>query len=228
MLHPIKIAPSLLSADFAYLADEIKKCEEGGADLLHLDVMDGHFVPNITIGPIVIEAIRKITSLPLSCHLMISDPDRYIESFIKSGADYISFHVEGHIHTHRTLDLIHNLGAKAGVALNPATPLDFAKDAAEFCDYILLMSVNPGFGGQKFINSFLDRAEKLRKYLIKRSLKHVEIEVDGGVKINNVKEIVKAGANILVCGSGIFNGDIVQNINQLRENAQSAYSTQKF
>jgi ribulose-phosphate 3-epimerase len=223
MLNPIKIAPSLLSADFAHLADEIKKCEDGGADILHVDVMDGHFVPNITIGPMIVQAIRSVTDMTIGCHLMITDPDRYIEDFVKAGANIISVHVEGQMHLHRTLEFIRGFGIKAGVAINPATPLDFAKDAAEYCDLILLMSVNPGFGGQEFIPSFLRRAETMRNHLIKQSLKNVEIEVDGGVKFENVAEIVKSGANILVCGSGLFNGDLVANIKELRRRAEEAY-----
>lgn len=225
MKKQIKIAPSLLSADFAYLADDVKKCEEGGADMLHVDVMDGHFVPNITIGPLIVDAIRKVSKLPISCHLMITDPDRYIPDFVKAGASMISVHVEGQVHLHRTLGLIKSFGIKAGTALNPATPLDFAYDAAEYSDFILLMSVNPGFGGQEFIPTFLRRAEQVRNYLIKRSLKNVEIEVDGGVKIENAWDIVRAGANILVCGSGIFKGDVVANIKELRKKANLAVSS---
>lgn len=222
MKKQIKIAPSLLSADFAHLADDIKKCEDAGADMLHVDVMDGHFVPNITIGPPVVDAIHRVSKLPISCHLMITDPERYIPDFAQAGANMISVHVEGQVHLHRTLALIKSFGIKAGSALNPATPLDFAYDAAEYSDFILLMSVNPGFGGQEFIPTFLRRAEMVRNYLIKRSLKHVEIEVDGGVKIENVREIVRAGANILVCGSGIFKGDIITNIKELRKRADKA------
>ncbi|MFH1050059.1 MAG: ribulose-phosphate 3-epimerase [bacterium] len=222
MKKQIKIAPSLLSADFAHLSDDIKKCEDGGADILHVDVMDGHFVPNITIGPLIVEAIRRVSKIPISCHLMISNPDRYIEDFVNAGANMVSVHVERQVHLHRTLGLIRKMGAKAGMALNPATPLDFAFDAAEYSDFILLMSVNPGFGGQEFIPTFLRRAELLRNYLIKRSMKEVEIEVDGGVKIENVRDIVRAGANILVCGSGIFKGDVVANIKELRKRAERA------
>jgi ribulose-phosphate 3-epimerase len=222
MKHRIKIAPSLLSADFGRLAEEVKQCEEGGADILHVDVMDGHFVPNITIGPLIVEAIRKYSDMEIACHLMITQPERYIQQFVESGANYISVHVEGQVHIHRVIELIHKFGAKAGVALNPGTPIDFAKSIAEFTDFILLMSVNPGFGGQQFIPSFISRAETLRKFLIKRSLKHVEIEVDGGVKIDNVAEIVKAGANMLVCGSGLFNGNLLENIKALRQAAEQA------
>ncbi|MFA6572206.1 MAG: ribulose-phosphate 3-epimerase [Bacteroidota bacterium] len=219
MKRDIKIAPSLLSADFSRLGDEVKKCKEGGADMLHVDVMDGHFVPNITIGPLVVKAIKPLTDIPISCHLMISEPDKYIGQFAEAGADLISAHVEGSIHLHRTLSLIKNFNLKAGIALNPATSLDIAFDAAEYCDFILLMSVNPGFGGQSFIPSFLKRAERLRTFLDTNKLEHVEIEVDGGVKIENVHEIVQAGANILVCGSGLFKGDLIQNIKALRKNA---------
>ena len=220
MGHKIKIAPSLLSADFTHLADDIKKCEEGRADILHADIMDGHFVPNITIGPSFVEAIKRVTKIPISCHLMIENPEKYIADFAKAGADMISAHVEGQTHLHRTLDLIHSFGIKAGAVLNPATPLEFAFEAAGYSDFILLMSVNPGFGGQKFIPSFLKRAGRLKNYLINNNLVHVEIEVDGGVKIDNVKEIVKAGANILVSGSGIFSGNVVANIRELRKRAE--------
>lgn len=222
MKHRIKIAPSLLSADFGRLADEVKQCEEGGADILHVDVMDGHFVPNITVGPLIVEAIRKYSNLEIDCHLMINNPDRYIQQFVESGANYISVHVEEQVHIHRVIELIHKFDIKAGVALNPGTPIDFAKSIAEFTDFILLMSVNPGFGGQQFIPSFVNRAESLRKFLIKKSLKHVEIEVDGGVKIENVAAIVRAGANMLVCGSGLFKGNLIDNIKSLRGAAEEA------
>lgn len=222
MNKEIKIAPSLLSADFAHLGNEIEKCNKGGADILHIDVMDGHFVPNITIGPLVVKAIRPLTDVDISCHLMITDPDKYIEEFAEAGANMISVHVEGLIHLHRTISVIKNLGLKAGIALNPATPLDFAFDAAEYCDFILLMSVDPGFGGQKFISSFLRRAEMMKEFLIKHDMEDIDIEVDGGVKIENVGSIVKAGANMLVCGSGLFKGNLVENIKLLRKNAEDA------
>lgn len=215
----IKIAPSLLSANFAYLADDVKQCEEGGADILHIDVMDGHFVPNITIGPLIVSALNKNTKLPLDCHLMISEPDKYIHHFVTAGADMISIHAEGQVHIHRTLSMIKQYQIKAGLALNPLTPLEYAFEAAEFCDFILLMSVNPGFGGQEFIPNFLSRCERLKEYLIKNNLENVEIEVDGGVKVDNVKQIADAGADIIVCGSGVFSGNIIDNIKNLRLNA---------
>jgi len=212
-----KIAPSLLSANFANLELEIRRCEEGGADLLHFDVMDGHFVPNITVGPLLVEPIAKITKLPIDCHLMISEPDKFIESFARAGASMISVHVEAVPHLHRTLSFIKSFNIQAGIALNPITPLDYAFDAAEYCDFILLMSVNPGFGGQSFINSFHKRARTLRTFLDDNNLSNVEIEVDGGVKFDNVREIADSGANILVSGSGLFKGDLIQNIKAMRK-----------
>ncbi len=212
-----KIAPSLLSANFANLELEIRRCEEGGADILHFDVMDGHFVPNITVGPLLVEPIAKLTKLPIDCHLMISEPDIFIENFVRAGANMISVHVEAVPHLHRTLSYIKSFNIQAGIALNPITPLDFAFEAAEYCDFILLMSVNPGFGGQNFINSFHKRAKTLREYLDYNNLSEVEIEVDGGVKLDNVKEIASSGANILVSGSGLFKGDLVQNIKEMRK-----------
>ena len=221
MHHPLKLAPSLLSADFANLERDVRLCETAGADILHIDVMDGHFVPNITIGPLIIRAIRSKTSLPFDCHLMIENPDRYIPAFAEAGADWISVHVEECKHLHRTLGLIRELGKKAGIVLNPATPLEFAYSAAEHCDFILLMSVNPGFGGQSFIPSFLKRCETLRTYLDTHGLAHVEIEVDGGVKIDNAAQIYYAGANILVSGSGLFSGDLKENIRLMRCQSES-------
>jgi ribulose-phosphate 3-epimerase len=213
----IQIAPSLLSADFANLARDIKLLEEGGADILHFDVMDGRFVPNITIGPFIAKAVKENTKLPLDCHLMIVEPDKYIPAFAEAGADYISVHAEAAPHLHRSLSLIKECGAKAGVALNPATPLDYAFEAAEYADFILLMSVNPGFGGQSFIESFFRRAAILKDFLINSDLDHVQIQIDGGVKIDNARAIAEAGADILVSGSGIFNGDIVNNLKLMKE-----------
>lgn len=213
----IYIAPSILSADFAKLGEEIRACEVGGADMIHADVMDGHFVPNITIGPLVVRAIRPHTSLPISSHLMIENPDRYIDAFAEAGADYISIHAENNYHLHRNLTYIRSLGKKAGVVLNPVTPLEYAYEAAEYADFIMLMSVNPGFGGQAFINSFLRRCSELKEHLEQYGLSDVLIEVDGGVKIANAREIVEAGADILVCGSGLFDGDLKTNISELRK-----------
>jgi ribulose-phosphate 3-epimerase len=221
-MSTIKIAPSLLSANFANLGADIEKCNQGQADIIHVDVMDGHFVPNLTIGPLVVKAVRPLTQIPISCHLMITDADKYIPEFAEAGANYISVHVEGTHHLHRTLSLITSFGIKAGIALNPATPIDFVYDSAEFCDYILLMSVDPGFGGQRFIPSFLRRAEQLKDFLVTKRLKHIEIEVDGGVNKDNVYDIVRAGADIIVSGSSLFKGDVVENIKELRLRALSA------
>ncbi|MEN6511694.1 MAG: ribulose-phosphate 3-epimerase [Chloroherpetonaceae bacterium] len=215
--NQIKIAPSLLSANFANLEQDLHQCEVGGADIIHLDVMDGHFVPNLTFGPIILQSIRGCTQLPISTHLMVTNPDSLIPEFAQLGSDYISFHVEAVPHIHRTISLIKSFGIKVGVALNPATPLEYAFVSAEFVDYILLMSVNPGFGGQDFINNFYKRASELKEFLEKENLKNVLIEVDGGVKIENARQIVQAGADILVSGSGIFKGNIVENIRKIRE-----------
>ncbi|WP_332690166.1 ribulose-phosphate 3-epimerase [Halalkalibacter lacteus] len=199
----IKIAPSILSADFAKLAEEIKDVEVGGADYIHVDVMDGHFVPNITIGPLVVEAIRPITNLPLDVHLMIENPDAYIPQFAKAGADIISVHVEACPHLHRTIHLIKEQGVKPGVVLNPATPVDVIEPIIEDIDLVLLMTVNPGFGGQRFIESVLTKIEKVAKMIQERGL-NVEIEVDGGVNAETAQKCVAAGANVLVAGSAIY------------------------
>jgi len=213
----IKIAPSLLSANFANLENEIRQCELGGADMLHLDIMDGHFVPNLTFGPIILKDIKKCTTLAISTHLMVENPDSLIPEFAQLGSEYISFHIEAVRHIHRSISLIKSFGKKAGIALNPATPLEYAYSSAEFVDYILLMSVNPGFGGQEFIDNFYRRAVQLKEFLLRENL-DVMIEVDGGVKIENAKRIVDAGADILVSGSGIFEGNIIENIKKIRSN----------
>jgi len=208
----IKIAPSLLSANFANLQSDIEQCQTAGADMLHLDIMDNHFVPNLTFGPLILQHIRKITNLPISTHLMVTNPDSLIPKFAEYGSNYISFHVEAVPHIHRSLMLIKSFGVKAGVALNPLTPIEFAFSAAEYCDFILIMTVNPGFGGQEFISNYFKRMELLNDFLNKNNLKNVEIEVDGGVKIDNIIPIIQAGANILVSGSGVFEGNIQENI----------------
>ena len=200
----VKIAPSILSADFSKLGEEIKDVEKGGADYIHVDVMDGHFVPNITIGPLIVEAIRPITKLPLDVHLMIEDPDRYIEAFANAGADYITVHVEACRHLHRTLHLIKSLGVKAGVVLNPATPVNMIQHVIKEIDMVLLMSVNPGFGGQSFIDGVLTKIREV-KSLAEQYNPGLEIEIDGGVNEETAKLCIEAGANVLVAGSAIYN-----------------------
>lgn len=202
----VKIAPSILSADFMRLGEEIKAAETAGADMLHLDIMDGHFVPNITIGPAFVEAIRKISNLPLDVHLMIEEPDKFLRDFVKAGADYITVHIEASVHLHRTVQWIKESGVKAGVSLNPATPLWSLDHILSDIDMVLLMSVNPGFGGQEFIPSVLDKIKTLRNLINERGL-NVLIEVDGGIKPNNAKEVASAGADILVMGSAFFNSE---------------------
>ncbi|EZP77994.1 ribulose-phosphate 3-epimerase [Parageobacillus genomosp. 1] len=200
----IKIAPSILSANFASLGEEIRDVEQGGADYIHVDVMDGHFVPNITIGPLIVEAIRPVTNLPLDVHLMIEQPDRYIPAFAKAGADYLSVHVEACPHLHRTIHLIKEHGVKAGVVLNPHTPVEMIQHIIEDVDLVLLMTVNPGFGGQKFIPSVLPKIRQVAQYVKERNLS-VEIEVDGGINAETARLCVEAGANVLVAGSAIYN-----------------------
>ena len=201
-----KIAPSILSADFAILGDEIKAVEEAGADYIHVDVMDGHFVPNITIGPLVVEAVKPVTSLPLDVHLMIENPDLYIGDFAKAGSDIITVHAEAVSHLHRSIQLIRDSGCSPAVSLNPATPLDVIEYVLDDLDMILIMSVNPGFGGQKFIPSALPKIEKLREMIEKRGLE-IDIEVDGGVNAETIGDVSSAGANIFVAGSAVFNTD---------------------
>ncbi len=206
-MNPKKIAPSLLSADFANLERDIKMVEKGGAHLLHIDVMDGHFVPNITIGPPVVAAIKKVATVPLDVHLMIENPGLYIDDFAKAGSDYITVHVEAAPHLHRVLQQIKAHGVKAGVSLNPHTPLCLIKEILEDVDMVLIMSVNPGFGGQSFIPQTLEKVRKLREILHERGLDHVEIEIDGGVKLENIKEISDAGVDVFVSGSGIYKAE---------------------
>lgn len=200
----VKIAPSILSADFSKLGEEIKDVERGRADYIHVDVMDGHFVPNITIGPLIVEAIRPVTTLPLDVHLMIEKPDQYVEAFAKAGADIITVHVEACNHLHRTIQNIKSHGVKAGVVLNPATSVEMIKPIIDDVDMVLLMTVNPGFGGQKFIHSVLPKIKEVKEIIEARGLK-TEIEVDGGVNEETAKLCIEAGANVLVAGSAIYN-----------------------
>ena len=199
----VLISPSVLSADFGRLAEEIKLAEEAGADMIHIDVMDGLFVPNITIGPMIVEAIKKVATVPLDVHLMIVNPEKYVNDFIKSGADILTVHVEASIHLHRTIGSIKERGSKAGVSLNPATTLNTIEEIVNEIDLLLIMSVNPGFGGQSFIPFCMDKIKKAKNLIENRNAK-VLIEVDGGIKLNNASEVAKAGADILVMGSEFF------------------------
>lgn len=216
-----KIAPSILSANFLKLGEEIKAAEKAGADILHIDIMDGHFVPNITIGPFIVEAIHTITSLPLDVHLMIEEPDKYLEDFIKAGADYLTVHYEASIHLHRTVHYIKENGIKAGVSLNPATPVWSLEHILPDIDMALIMSVNPGFGGQGFIQMSTDKIKTLKRLISEKGL-HTLIEVDGGVKLDNALDILSAGADILVMGSAFFHskdyGTIVRQFRDIVKN----------
>ncbi|WP_028579674.1 ribulose-phosphate 3-epimerase [Desulfogranum japonicum] len=218
-MKSLQIAPSILSADFSRLAEEVRAVEKAGADVIHVDVMDGHFVPNITMGPLVVKAVRKITDLPLDVHLMISDPDKYIESFAHAGADWITVHVEACTHLHRTLSAIRGLGKKAGAVLNPATSLTTLDYVLEEVDLVMLMSVNPGFGGQSFIRSTLDKIRDLREKLDQCN-PEAGIEIDGGIGPETIGEVAAAGANIFVAGSAIYGkSDYAEVIAVLKERA---------
>lgn len=213
----IKLSPSILSADFTRLGEEIRAAEAAGAHMVHVDVMDGRFVPNITIGPPVVASIKKTTGLPLDVHLMIEDPDRYIDDFVRAGADYLTVHAEASVHLHRTIQKIRECGIKAGVSINPATPICAIEEVLADVDLVLVMSVNPGFGGQGFIHSALGKIRRLKEMISKSGLSAV-IEVDGGVKPENAREVVAAGAEVLVMGSAFFgSGDYAATVKRLYE-----------
>jgi ribulose-phosphate 3-epimerase len=223
----VEIAPSILSADFARLGEEIAAAERGGATVIHCDVMDGHFVPNLTIGLPVVKSLKRATRLPLDTHLMISEPGRYAEQFVEAGASMVSVHVEIDAHLNRTLVAIRNKGAKAGIAINPATPLATLEEALPFADYVLIMSVNPGFGGQKFIQPVLDKVRRLRRMIEERGL-DVRIEIDGGIDRTNIGEITAAGAEIIVAGTAVFGvGDAAQGVRDLLDAATPKVMSQE-
>ncbi|MDQ3087475.1 MAG: ribulose-phosphate 3-epimerase [Acidobacteriota bacterium] len=214
-----EIAPSILSADFTRLGEEIRAVEIGGAKVLHVDVMDGQFVPNITIGLPVVKSIRKATSLTIDTHLMIENPGNYAVKFVEAGADMVSVHVEADVHLQRTLCAIREAGGQSGIAINPATPLNSLEEALPFADFILLMSVNPGFGGQKFIDTSLDKLRRLRRMIDERGL-NTRIEIDGGIDADNIAKIVEAGAEIIVSGTGVFGkGNATEGVKELIEAA---------
>ncbi len=216
-MRTMMIAPSILSADFSRLGDEIRAVEAAGAEVIHVDVMDGHFVPNITIGPLVVDAVRQVTDLPIDVHLMITDPDRYIKNFVDAGADWITVHVEACVHLHRTLAYIKDLNKKAGAVLNPATPLSSLEYVLDKLDLVMLMSVNPGFGGQSFIESTLEKTQALRAMLDKAN-PEAGIEIDGGISPATIARVARAGANIFVAGSAVYgNQDYTAVIKEMKE-----------
>ncbi len=218
----IEIAPSILSADFARLAEQVQAAAEGGASLLHVDVMDGHFVPNITIGPPVVASLRKATDLPLDVHLMIENPDRYVPAFVDAGDDWISVHQEATVHLHRTLELIRARGARVGVVINPATPVETLSEVLDMVDFVLVMSVNPGFGGQKFIPGSVRKVERLAALRAERN-PALRIEVDGGITLDTIGKVVRAGAEVLVAGNAAFGaGDPKTNTQKLLKAALEA------
>jgi ribulose-phosphate 3-epimerase len=215
----IELAPSILSADFARLAEEIRSAAEGGGSVIHVDVMDGHFVPNMTVGPPVVRSLRKVTSLPLDCHLMIENPDPFIPEFCEAGADWISVHQEACVHLNRTLHLIKSHGCLVGVVINPATPVETLSEVLDMVDYVLVMSVNPGFGAQSFIPGALHKIRRLAELRNQRGLAY-RIEVDGGIALDTVGEVVRAGAEILVAGNAVFgHGDPKSNAQKLLKTA---------
>ncbi|MEK7197319.1 MAG: ribulose-phosphate 3-epimerase [Nitrospirota bacterium] len=217
----VKIAPSILSADFMRLGEEIKAAEAAGIDMFHIDIMDGHFVPNMTIGPSIVEAINKITDVPLDVHLMIEEPDKYIKDFINAGADYLAVHIEASVHAHRTVQVIKESGVKAGISLNPATPICSLDHVLQDLDFVVLMSVNPGFGGQSFIPQSMDKIKMLKKLIRERGLSTL-IEVDGGVKPDNARQVAEAGADMLVMGSAFFSS---KDYKSLTKNLRSVLSS---
>ena len=215
----IKLAPSILSADFARLLEDVKKVENSGCEYLHIDVMDGHFVPNITLGPALVKSLRKDVNMVFDAHLMIENPDQYIKDFVDAGCDIIVVHQEVCRHLHRTIQNIKSYGIKAGVALNPATPIDTIKHVLEGVDMVLVMTVNPGFGGQSFIEDMVDKVKELKELIDSKGL-NIDIQVDGGIKPDNVDKVVKAGANVIVAGSAIFNSNnIPKTVDEFRKNA---------
>lgn len=216
----IKLAPSILSADFAKLLEDVKKVEQSGCEYLHIDVMDGHFVPNITLGPLVVKSLRKHVDMVFDAHLMIENPDNYIKDFVDAGCDLIVVHQEACRHLHKTIQTIKSYGIKAGVALNPATPIETIKYILKDIDMILIMTVNPGFGGQSFIQEMIPKIEELKSIIDHKKL-NIDIQVDGGIKPDNVAKVVKAGANIIVAGSAIFNSeDIEETVKLFRKNSK--------
>ncbi|HXF62628.1 MAG TPA: ribulose-phosphate 3-epimerase [Caldilineaceae bacterium] len=221
--RPTKLAPSILTADFGHLADEIRAAENGGADYIHLDVMDGRFVPNITFGPALVQAVRNVTRLPLDVHLMIEDPDRYLADFAEAGATILTVQAEATVHLHRTVQRITELGCRAGVAINPATPIEALREILPFVDMVLIMSVNPGFGGQRFIETSTNKLRRVRR--MQEELNPLcDLEVDGGIDVHNIADVVRSGANVIVVGSAVFNSraPIAENITALRNACRGA------
>jgi ribulose-phosphate 3-epimerase len=221
--RPTKLAPSILTADFGHLADQVRAAETGGADYIHLDVMDGRFVPNITFGPTIVRSVREAVQLPVDVHLMIDDPDRYLADFVEAGANLLTVHAEACLHLHRTVQRITELGCRAGVAVNPATPIEALREILPFVDMVLVMSVNPGFGAQRFIETSTNKLRRVRR--LQEELNPLcDLEVDGGIDVHNIDDVVRSGANVIVVGSAVFNSraPVAENIDALRKACRGA------